>query len=546
MEKFDFDYIVVGSGFGGSVSAHRLSEKGYKVAVMEMGKRYRQEDFPKNNWHLSKYLWAPFARLFGFFRMTLFKHVWVLSGVGVGGGSLVYANTLLVPKEKVWDDPNWKGLNDWKKVIKQHYTEAQRMLGVTQNPYLGQGDRLLREAAESAGYGDSFYNTDVGVYFGKPGETVPDPYFGGEGPERTGCLLCGGCMVGCRHGAKNTLDMNYLWFAEKRGTEIFPETKVIDVKPLGAADGSDGYEVTTKTGLGLFKKKRKFCCKGVVFSAGVMGTVKLLMQLKERGSLPQISDRLGDKVRTNSESIIGVKIHDRKINISDGIAIGSGFHVDEHTHIELCRYSNGSDSLSMLTTLLTNGKEGISRIFTWLGVIFRSPIKFLKMLNPVGFARSSMILLVMQTVDNSIRMKLSRRWYWPFSKQLQTEGEPIPTYIPVANQFAQHIAKEHGGTPLTAITEILLNVPTTAHILGGAPMGKDKSKGVIDGQNRVFDYKNMLICDGSMIGANLGVNPSLTITAITEHAMSHIPEKGGAIPHPKNDNKEQARPQEVA
>ncbi len=523
---FDYDYIVIGSGFGGSVSAHRLTQKGYTVGIMEKGKRYGQKDYPKTNWDLKRFLWFPFLKLFGFFKMTLFKHVWVLSGVGVGGGSLVYANTLLVPKTKVWDDPNWKGLKDWKNVMGQHYDMAQHMLGVTTNPYLGQGDKMLRQTAESMGYGDTFYNTRVGVYFGQPGKTVPDPYFGGEGPDRTGCIMCGGCMVGCRHNAKNTLDKNYLYFAEKQGAQVHAETLVVDVKPLnGKADGSEGYEVHTVTGLGWKKKRRVWRAKGVVFAGGVLGTMNLMLRLKENGSLPNVSNRLGDMVRTNSESIIGVRVHKKHVNISDGVAIGSGFHVDDTTHIELCRYNNGSDSLHGLTTLLTNGKEGPSRIFTWMGVIVRNPLKFLKMLNPMGFAKHTMILLVMQTTDTSIGMRLKRSWLSPFKKRLQTVGDKIPTYIRKANEFAEKLGKQHKGTPLTSITEIFLNVPTTAHILGGAPMGKTEKEGVIDAENKVFNYKNMLVCDGSMIGANLGVNPSLTITALTEHAMTYIPQK---------------------
>lgn len=520
--EFDFDYIVIGSGFGGSVSALRLAEKGYRVGVLEMGKRYKAEDFPHTNWNLRRYFWLPFLRLFGFFRMTLFNHAWVLSGVGVGGGSLVYAGTLLQPPDSIWEDPQWKSIKDGGSIMGSFYDRARTMLGVSLNQYLGPGDRILKEAAGEQGFGDSFYTTHVGIYFGKPGQAVPDPYFNGQGPERTGCIYCGGCMVGCRHGAKNSLDMNYLFLAEKQGVQVVPETRVIDVLPLGEGrDGSSGYIITTKSSTRVLGGNKTFTAKGVVFAAGVIGTISLLLNLK-RESLPRLSERVGDLVRTNSESIIGVKFHGKNDDLSEGVAIGSGIYIDEHTHIEAVRYSKGSDALALTATLLTNGKAGLSRIFSWLGVVIRHPIDFLRMLLPFGFAQKTLILLVMQSLDYSIKLRLQRSWWFPWRRKLQTVGRRIPTYIPQANQFAQRLAEAHNGSPLTASTEIFLNVPTTAHMLGGAAMGNSAEEGVVDGQNRVFNYKNMLVCDGSMIGTNLGVNPSLTITALTEHAMSHI------------------------
>jgi cholesterol oxidase len=522
---YDFDYIVIGSGFGGSVSALRLSEKGYSVGVLEMGKRYRTQDFPETNWNLPKFLWLPMLRLHGFFRMSLFSRAWVLSGVGVGGGSLVYANTSLVPLPKVWKDKRWEALEDWEKVMPAHYATAKKMLGVTTTPRLMGADLALQEGAEAQGYGDSFYKTDVAVYFGEEGQTVEDPYFNGEGPKRTGCTFCGGCMVGCKVGAKNTLDKNYLYLAEKKGAKVIAETKVVDVRPLGAADGSDGYEIHTVSSTSFFKKKKIYRTKGVVFSAGVLGTVKLLLELKAKDSLPNISDRCGDFVRTNSESIIGVEMNDKHKDMSEGVAIGSGFHLDQDTHIEAVRYKKGSDLLGSMSTLLTDGKSGFSRILSWMGVALKNPLAFLKSFSPLGFARKSLILLVMQTLDSSIQMKLKRKWYWPFSKILSTQGPKIPAYIPQANDFARKLAEQQNATATTSITEILFDIPTTAHILGGAAMGSNEKEGVIDAKNRMFNYKNMLVCDGSMIGANLGVNPSLTITALTERAMSFVPEK---------------------
>jgi len=522
---YDFEFIVIGSGFGGSVAAHRLTEKGYKVGVVEMGKRYRAEDFPETNWQSKKYFWGPMLGNHGFFRMTLFRHLWVLSGVGVGGGSLVYANTLLIPPEKVWNDPKWRHLKDWKAVMPAFYETARKMLGVTTNPYMGTADKLLQEAAKEQGHGDTFYPTQVGVYFGKSGETAPDPYFGGEGPERTGCVLCGGCMVGCRYNAKNTLDKNYLFFAEKNGAQVIPETLVVDVRPIdGAADGGHGYEVHTASSTGRSRESKVYRARGVVFSGGVLGTVKLLLETRERGSLPNLSRQVGSYVRTNSESIVAVRTRDKSLDMSDGIAIGSGFYLDEHTHIEAVRYPKGSDALALTSTLLTHGKPGLGRILAWLALMLRHPLKSLQAVSPRGWARSTLILLVMQTLDTHISLRLTRSILPPFRKKLQTEtgGEGIPTYIPAANRFAEKMARQLDGVPTTALTEILLNVPTTAHILGGAAMGADSQEGVIDAFNRVFNYRNMYVCDGSMIGANLGVNPSLSITALSEHAMSHV------------------------
>lgn len=531
---FDYDYLVIGSGFGGSVSACRLAEKGYSVGVVEMGKRYRKDDFAESNWDLKKFVWEPFFGMQGIFRMSIFKHAWVLSGVGVGGGSLVYANTSLEPPATVWDHPRWNRLEDWPRIMPRFYAEAKRMLGVTTNPYLGKADTLLKDAADAQGFGESFYPTQVAVYFGdEPGEVHADPFFDGEGPERKSCVRCGGCMVGCRHGAKNSLDYNYLWFAEKRGAKVMPETKVVDVRPIGAADGAadgtSGYEVTVEHATRRFRKNRRVLrARGVVLSAGVLGTVKLLLEAKRSGSLPRVSDALGQYVRTNSESIIGVRFTDPDVDITDGIAIGSGIYLDAHTHVEAVRYNRGSDVMGLTATLMAHGKPGPARVFAWLGALLRRPVIFLKMANPRGFGQQALILLVMQSLDSHLQMRLGRRWWWPFTRSLVTDGPPVPTYIPQANDFAEKMAAHLGGTALTAVTEILLNIPTTAHILGGAAMGADPSEGVIDARNRVFGYENLLVCDGSMIGANLGVNPSLTITALTEHAMSHIPEAAAA------------------
>ncbi len=526
--SYDFDYIVIGSGFGGSVSACRLTEKGYSVGVMEMGRRWTAADFPKTNWNLRRWLWLPSLKLFGFYSMRLFRHVVVACGNAVGGGSITYANVLLVPPDKVWDQGSWAGLNDWKRIMPRHYAAAEKMLGVTESKILGEADRRLKRMADLQGVGETFHPARVATFFPPEGEaggkTYPDPYFGGEGPERGTCVGCGGCMVGCTHNAKNTLDKNYLYFAEKRGARVFAETRVVDVRPLnGKEDGSDGYEVRTERSTSWFdKQRRSFRCRAVIFSASSLGTTELLLRLKESGSLPRISGQLGRRVRTNAESLIGVRFPANGPSMSPGLAGGFSVYLDERTHIGAVRYPEGSDAVGLLMTLLAGGRAGWTRIFTWLWTVLTHPIKALRVHNPVGFARQTILFLVMQTVDASLNLRLKRSWYWPFRKLLSSEGGPIPTFIPQANAFVEKGAKALGGIPMTFLSEILFNIPTTAHCMGGCAMAETTERGVIDGQHRVFGYKNLLVCDGSMLGANLGVNPSLTIAALTEHAMSHI------------------------
>ncbi len=528
----DYDYVVVGSGFGGAVSACRLAEKGYSVAVLEMGKRWNASDFPTSTWNARKFLWWPRLKLFGFFDLRPFKHVMILCGNAVGGGSITYANTMLVPPEIVWREGSWKGITDWEHEMPQHYDTAQRMLGVTENKILGQADLMLKRMADDQNVGETFYKTRVAVYFGDAqGKAHPDPYFGGEGPPRSSCIGCGGCMVGCRFGAKNTLDKNYLYFAEKRGAEILAETRVVDIVPLGAADGSDGYRIMTERSTAWFAKQRRtITAKNVVVSASALGTMDLLLRLKQRGSLPNISDRIGYDVRTNSESLIGVRFPGKDVDMSKGIAIGSGIHIDRFTHIEATRYPRGSDALGLLATMLVNGKGG-ARIGKWIGSFFRHPIRFLRAGWPFGFAHQTLIFLVMQTVDATLRMRLRRHWFWPFSKTLSSEGQRIPTNIPQANAFAEAAAAKFGGIAITSSSEILFDMPMTAHCIGGAVMGVDREHGVIDAQHRVYGYQGLYVVDGSAVGANLGVNPSLTITALAERAMTFIPAKTGVKIH---------------
>lgn len=522
---FDYDFIIVGSGFGGSVSALRLSEKGYRVAVLEMGKRWKSEDFPKTNWNLRKFLWMPSLFLHGIQQITMLRDVLIFHGAGVGGGSLVYANTLLEPPEKVFQDPKWADLAEWKTALAPHYATAKRMLGVVESAHLAETDEHLRAVARDMGRGETFYRTSVGVYFGEPGVTVPDPFFGGEGPPRTGCVLCGGCMVGCRHGAKNTLDKNYLWLAEKRGAVVIPETRVTDVRPLSGG----GFEVATERSTAILRKRRRTLrARNVVLSAGVLGTVKLLAACKARGSLPNVSDALGKYVRTNNEALLAVKSKRRDVDWSKGIAISAGFHPDETTHIEAVRYPSGSDFMALLGTVLVGGGPPWPRPLRFLAAAFLRPFQFLRLLSPFGWARRTMILLCMQPVDNSLELRWRRRWWWPFRRALDSyrgDRAPAPTYIPIANEAAERIARNVGGIPQSVLPEVLFDLSSTAHILGGCAIGHGPSDGVVDARCRVFGHDGLWVVDGSVIPANLGVNPSLTITALAEHAMSQVPAK---------------------
>jgi cholesterol oxidase len=531
--QFDFDFIVIGSGFGGSVSALRLVEKGYRVAIMEMGRRWAPLSFPRSGWSIHRWFWRPKLGLRGFFNMRFFRHATIFHGCAVGGGSITYAGTLLSPPDKVWDAGSWAGLADWKEEMPRHYQTSARMLGVTKNRILGPADRLLKKTAEATGAGQTFYHTSVGIFEAGEGEggnqTFPDPFFDGAGPPRTTCTACGGCMMGCRYRAKNTLDLNYLYLAEHRGAVVFPETKVVDVKPLArVSDGSAGYEIrTVKSTAWLRGESRKLTSRGVVFSASSLGTMELLFHLKERGSLPRISACLGKHVRTNSESIIGARVPGCAEDLSQGIAIGSGIYIDEHTHIEAVRYPNGADLLGLLTTFLTDGRPGPQRIGLWLknGIssLLQHPIRTLRLFWPLGWAREATILLCMQALEGHIEMRWERPWFWPFHKMLVSRGDKVQTYIPKANEFARKFAQIAGGTAMSMLPEILFDVPGTAHCIGGCAIAASPERGVVDDHHRVFGYCNMYICDGSVLAANLGVNPSLTITALAERAMSFIP-----------------------
>jgi cholesterol oxidase len=524
--NFDFDWLVIGSGFGGSVSALRLSEKGHSVGVLECGRRFADNELPSSTADLKRYFWRPFLGMKGIFRLTTFRDVSVVSGCGVGGGSLGYANTLYVPPKQFFEDRQWAEMNDWESALAPHYAEAQRMLGVVQTPTDDPADQLLRELGEELGVGDTYKKTPVGVYFGEPGVTVPDPFFGGEGPDRTGCRECGRCMVGCPHGSKNTLVKNYLYLAEKRGARVMAERTVVDVRPLGDGSGKDGYEVeSVRSGAWLRKERKVQRARGVVVSAGPLGTNKLLQRCRLNGSLGRISASLGELVRTNSESILMVTVpEDYPDDLIKRVAITSSIYPDPNTHIETVTYGDDGDSMHRLYTLLVGDGTRVTRPLKWLVQVLLHPRRLAQVLFPKHYSRRTIIILVMQTLDNAIALRpregpLGSLWL----KTEQDPEKPIPTFIPVANQAAEWFAKRTGGIAQSSTTEALFNIPTTAHILGGAVIAPDPSSGVIDAHQRVYGYENLLVCDGSAIPANVGVNPSLTITALAEHAMSHVP-----------------------
>ncbi len=523
---YDYDWLVIGSGFGGSVSALRLSEKGYRVGVLECGRRFADDDMPSSTADYRRYSWAPFAGMKGIFRLTIFKDVSVVSGCGVGGGSLGYANTLYVPPKPFFEDPQWAEMEDWESALAPHYAEAQRMLGVTQNPHDDPADQLLRELGEHLGVGETYQKTPVGIFFGEPGKTVPDPFFGGEGPDRTGCQLCGRCMVGCPHGAKNTLVKNYLYLAERRGAQVMPERTVLDIRPLGDGTGAEGYEVTSvRSGAWLSKERQTLRARGVVVSAGPLGTNKLLQRCRLSGSLGRISPRLGELVRTNSESILTVTVpEDYPEDLIKRVAITSSIYPDPNTHIETVTYGDKGDSMHRFYTLLVGDGTRITRPLKLLGQIALHPKRLLQALFPKHWSRRTIILLVMQTLDNAIALRPRKGPFGMLTLTTEQDPErPNPTFIPVANEAAEWFAKRTGGMAQSSVTEALFNIPTTAHILGGAVIAPDPEHGVVDGRQRVFGYENLLVCDGSAVPANVGVNPSLTITALAEHAMSHIP-----------------------
>ncbi|MBM7770247.1 cholesterol oxidase [Actinokineospora baliensis] len=529
--KPDYDVVVVGSGFGGSVAALRLTEKGYRVAVVEAGRRFADDEFAKTSWDVRKYLWAPPLGCYGIQRIHLLKDVLVLAGAGVGGGSLVYANTLYRPLKPFYQDRQWAHITDWEAELAPHYDQATRMLGVVTNPTVTPSDEVMQKVAAEMDVADSYHPTPVGVFFGSPGETVDDPFFGGEGPKRVGCTECGSCMTGCRVGAKNTLVKNYLYLAEKNGAQVIPLTTVTAVRPRG--DG--GYELDLrKTGTRSKRFRTTITAGQVVLAAGTWGTQNLLHAMRDTGSLPKLSPRLGELTRTNSESIVGAgrTTVDPAHDYSRGVAITSSFHPDENTHIEPVRYGKGSNAMSLLQTLATDGSLPVPRYRQALRFAARHPVQTARLLQGYRWSERTVILLVMQSLDNSIttytrRGLFGRRKY----TSRQGHGEPNPSFIQAGYDANQLTAKHIGGMPGGTWGE-LANIPLTAHFIGGCPIGATADDGVLDPYHRVHHYPGLSVVDGSAITANLGVNPSLTITAQAERAFSFWPNNGEPDPRP--------------
>jgi cholesterol oxidase len=537
-----FDFVIIGSGFGGSVSAMRLTEKGYSVLVLEKGKRFEDKDFAKSNWQFWKYLWLPALRAHGILQVSILKGVMVLHGAGVGGGSLGYANVLEVPTDQTFATPAWNQNTQWGKVLRPHYETAKRMLGVARNPKLWQADQVLKQMADEIGMGHTFRATEVGAYFGEAGDTVADPYFGGEGPSRAGCQHCGGCMVGCRYNAKNTLPKNYLYFAEKKGGVVQSEIEVIDVRPLTINHGQSTvngplsivekprYEVIYQSSTSPIKRKQTVYARNVIFSAGVMGTMKLLLNLRDvKKSLPKLSGRLGHMVRTNSEALLGSMARKSDINYSEGVSISSIYNQDEITRIEPVRYPDGSSLMRFLAGPLIDTNVSVPiRLLRFLGWALTHPVDFAKALILPGWAHNVTILLVMQHADNRMRFRIGRSGFTLFRRGMIAEKEPgyeIHAQVSGSHELTRDFAKRTGGVALGSLGENLLGLPTTAHILGGAPIGKNAEEGVVNENFEVHNYEGLYIIDGSIMPANPGVNPSLTITALAEYAMSKINQK---------------------
>jgi cholesterol oxidase len=530
MKKQRFDVVVIGSGFGGSVSALRLREKGYSVAVLEAGRRFEEKDFPKTSWRINKFLFAPALGLYGIQRIHVLPDVLILCGAGVGGGSLVYANTLYQPGDAYFQDKQWASITDWKKELAPWYDQAARMLGVTENPYFSNSDQAMKDAADQMGVGHTFKMAPLGIYFGDgPGITKSDPYFGGVGPDRSGCAQCGACMTGCRFNAKNTLPKNYLGLAESAGAQVFPMTTATKIEQLENGD----WKVTTKkTDDPLGSKGTVFFAKELIVSAGAYNTQKLLHKMKDSKVLPKLSNRLGHLSRTNSEALSGAIMPNTDIDFSDGSAITSSFFPDENTHIEPVRYGKGSNLMGLMQTIMTDGYSSKERRRQWWKLFIASPSTLKKILNVRSWSERTVIALTMQNVDSFITVKPKRNLLgWHLTSTNDPE-HPNATYIPAANQAVRAIAEKHGGIAGGHLGD-LIDAPFTAHFSGGCVIGEDETQGVIDPYHRVWNYPTLHIVDGSTITANLGVNPSLTITAQAERALSFWPNKGEVDTRPK-------------
>jgi len=525
----EFDVVVIGSGFGGSVAALRLAEKGYRVAVIEAGRRFEDKDFPKTSWRLSKFLYAPRLGLRGIQRIHVLPDVLILAGAGVGGGSLVYANTLYMPPDSYFQDKQWADITDWKSELSPWYDQASRVLGVAENPYLSPSDEAMRDVAEQMGVGKSFKMAPLGVHFGSgAGVLEADPYFGGVGPDRHGCQQCGGCMTGCRFNAKNTLPKNYLGLAEKAGVEVFPELTVEKFEELSGGM----WKISARKSSAWFGSKEVFFAKELVLAAGTYNTQKLLHRMRDNGLLPKISQSLGKLSRTNSEALTGaIMPRNSEIDFSKGAAITSSFFPDANTHVEPVRYGKGSNFMGLLQTLMTDGSGAKERRNLWIRSAIKNPALLLKIFDVRRWSQRTVIALVMQNVDSSIKVSSKKGIFgWRLTSKNDSD-KPNATHIPAANEVARRIADKYGGIAGGHVGD-LISAPFTAHFVGGCVIGKNESEGVIDPYHRVWNYPSLHIVDGSALTANLGVNPSLTITAQAERAFSLWPNKGDLDPRP--------------
>jgi cholesterol oxidase len=518
-----YDYIVIGSGFGGSVASLRLAEKGYKVLTLEQGKRFNPTDFPKTNWNLPKYLWIPSLRFFGFQKLSFYTTASILSGTGVGGGSLVYANTLYVPPDRFFQNPSWAPFGDWKKILGPFYDRASFMLGRKKYGKLNPEDLALEEVSKEMKAHETFETVYVGVNLDGSKEEETDPYFNGLGPLRKGCTECGGCMVGCRENAKNTLDRNYLWFAEKLGLELIPETKATRIT------FNDGlYTIETKKITSFLRKRNKYTAKGIIVAGGTLGTLELLLKQKYKyKTLPKLSDTLGHELRTNAETLSAVSGAREKLN--NGLAITSVFHPDPHTHAEIVKYPDNSNAMKWFFGLSAEGSSSIAgRTWKLIKKTLTHPVQFFKTLFNLKWSTNMVIFLVMQTVDNAMKMKWNMTLFGGKMKIDNSGQKKVPAYIPVGQEIMERYAEKVGGMAQNILLEVLFDRPTTAHILGGCPMSESADTGVVDKNLNVHGYPQFYITDGSVIQGNIGVNPSLTITAVAEYAMSLIAKKEGA------------------
>jgi cholesterol oxidase len=535
MASFDYDVVIIGSGFGGSVAALRAAEKGYRVGVMEAGRRWGDQDIPKTNWNLPSFLWLPAAEMYGMQRLEYLDDVLVLCGAGVGGGSHVYGNTLYVPPRQFFDAPGWAGITDWADELAPCIDQASRMLGVVRYPYMPTDvDRYMQKVAIEMGRGESFNKAPVGVYFGRPGVEADDPYFGGVGPRRTGCIGCGNCSIGCGHNAKNKLTTNYLYLAEKLGVEIHELHEVYELVPLDRG----GFEVHARhpgwAQRAAHLRHHMYTAAQVIVAAHAYGSAKLLLHMQHEGRLPELSNELGQRARTNSEQLLSITrtygewTRDKeKIHITPGsVAITSGVWPDAVTSIEPVYWGLGSDVMAFLTTYHQHGEQK-HPVASWLKQLVEHPTEVLAFDDVRHWSERTAVMLCMQTTDTSIDLY----WHDGLLRSRHGSGTPPKVHIPVVEEFADRLAKKMDSREGALRFEVL-NKTASAHFIGGIPIADSSERGAVDPYQRVFGQPGLHVMDGSVMPSNPGVNPSLLITALAERVMSLWPNKGDADTRP--------------